>query len=662
MINLSIDNNPIESIQGCSILEVCEDLGVVIPRFCYHEILSVAGNCRMCVIEVDTVEKPVASCATEAKDGMDIFTNNAFVKKARENVVELLLINHPLDCPICDQAGECDLQDQAKAYGSSQSRFFEKKKTSEDKLCNPFIKTIMTRCITCTRCVRYASEVAGVEYFGTLNRGTVTEIGSYISKPFLSEISANVVDLCPVGALNSEPYSYHGRPWELRTTESTDISDSLGSNYYINHKENSIHRILPKPNKNINDTIISDIARLSYEYSKEKRILNAISNKKENSPLKEEVLYKKISQELNNKKAINLIIDENIDLETLKYINHLKKIKGYEIFVNQKTNITSNNIIVNDQYSIKEHFEKVKNFFFFIGINLRTESPVLNSKVRFKNRVHNTQIITSGFNFENNISNDLTFLSIKDILTSFEGSFNKRSYNNVTSQNTLVVFGKGLFQRFKNYYTIKGLFKNLSKKHEILELYTNSNSEITKMFKTKNLNNKTKNQSNIYLNLADNTNIRKVFHKNTKELSIWVNSNTSVLGSKNDYVLPSKTHFEEKQEYVSLGYRFQKTEKATEIKPEVKKTSNIVHKLFSTQENIKDSVYIADTLKENNEELDIADYHKSLSNLGLDAISLFHMYPIKQEKRNYYENSRITDNSSHLIAAAETYNEHYNNL
>eukprot|EP01040_Poterioochromonas_malhamensis_P010580 gene10580-11517_t len=238
------------------------------------------GNLKVTFLKVDTIEKPVASCATEAKGGMDVYTNNAFVKKARENVVEFLLLNHPLDCPICDQAGECDLQDQVKAYGSSQARFFGLKKTKEDRLCNPFIKTIMTRCITCTRCVRFATEIAGVEYFGTLNRGKNTEIGSYSEDLFISEISANVVDLCPVGALTSAPYAFHGRPWELRSTEAIDTVDALGSPIYVDHKENVIYRILPRSTEELKSSIIADVSRFSYENTKHNRILR--SSKKEN--------------------------------------------------------------------------------------------------------------------------------------------------------------------------------------------------------------------------------------------------------------------------------------------------------------------------------------------------------------------------------------------
>jgi len=272
MVLLKINGLNFRLKGGVSIIEACKTVGIIIPRFCYHETLSISGNCRMCLVEIEGIEKPVASCLTEISDGLSIYTDSLFVKKARENVVETLLLNHPLDCPICDQAGECDLQDQAKTFGNDYSRFFFNKRGVEDKDCGPLIKTIMTRCIHCTRCVRFGSEVAGIDFLGTLNRGTSTEIGSYVSKFFDSEISGNVIDLCPVGALTSKPYGFQARPWELRVGETIDITDSTGANIYVNFKEADIYRILPKSNKNLNENIITDKARFSYDANRKNRV------------------------------------------------------------------------------------------------------------------------------------------------------------------------------------------------------------------------------------------------------------------------------------------------------------------------------------------------------------------------------------------------------
>lgn len=263
---------------GMSVLEACKYVGINVPRFCYHETLSVAGNCRMCLVEVGKSPKPVASCALPISNGMVVYTDTPLVKKARETIVESLLSNHPLDCPICDQAGECDLQDQTKIFGSSYNRMYYGKRKVEDKECGSLIKTVMTRCIHCTRCVRFASEIAGVNYFGTLNRGESTEIGDYTSNIFDSEISGNVIDLCPVGALTSKPYAFKARPWEIRITESIDLCDSFGSNIYIHSKESQIVRILPKINADLNGSIISDIARFSFDSATNGRLTRFMFN------------------------------------------------------------------------------------------------------------------------------------------------------------------------------------------------------------------------------------------------------------------------------------------------------------------------------------------------------------------------------------------------
>ena len=235
-------------------------------------VLLIAGNCRMCLVEIEKSPKPQASCAIPVMPGMKIFTDTPLVKKAREGVLEFLLLNHPLDCPICDQGGECDLQDQAMVFGSDRSRFFERKRGVEDKNLGPLVKTIMTRCIHCTRCVRFATEVAGVEVLGTTSRGIDTEIGTYVEKMFDSELSGNIIDLCPVGALTSKPYAFTSRPWELRLTESVDVMDSVGSNIRVDTRGTEIMRIIPRLNEEINEEWISDKTRFSYDGLKRQRL------------------------------------------------------------------------------------------------------------------------------------------------------------------------------------------------------------------------------------------------------------------------------------------------------------------------------------------------------------------------------------------------------
>src|SRR6478752_5957274 len=262
MPKAKVDGVEVEFEAGMNVLQVAELAGKEIPRFCYHERLSIAGNCRMCLVEVKPgPPKPQASCALPAAENMEIFTDTPMVKKARHGVMEFLLINHPLDCPICDQGGECDLQDQAMGYGRDDSRYAENKRAVEEKFMGPLIKTVMTRCIQCTRCVRFITEVAGVPEIGLISRGEDVEITTYLDKAVTSELSANIIDLCPVGALTSKPYAFNARPWELKKTESVDVMDALGSAIRVDARASAVLRVLPRLNEDVNEEWISDKAR-----------------------------------------------------------------------------------------------------------------------------------------------------------------------------------------------------------------------------------------------------------------------------------------------------------------------------------------------------------------------------------------------------------------
>ena len=273
MPKLTIDGIEVEVEPGTVLIQACEKLGIEIPRFCYHERLAIAGNCRMCLVEVSPgPPKPQASCALPCADGMVVKTNSPMVKKAREGVMEFLLINHPLDCPICDQGGECDLQDQALFYGSGKSRYEEGKRAVEDKYMGPVIKTQMTRCIHCTRCVRFASQVAGVPELGAFGRGEHMEISTYVEKTLTSELSGNLVDICPVGALTSKPYAFAARPWELKKTETIDVMDAVGSNIRVDSRGQAVMRVLPRVHEDINEEWISDKTRLACDGLKLQRL------------------------------------------------------------------------------------------------------------------------------------------------------------------------------------------------------------------------------------------------------------------------------------------------------------------------------------------------------------------------------------------------------
>jgi len=281
MANIKVDGKLVEVPDYYTLMQAAEAAGAEIPRFCYHERLSVAGNCRMCLIEVKGgPPKPQASCAMGVRDlrpgpngePPEIFTNTPMVKKAREGVMEFLLINHPLDCPICDQGGECDLQDQAMAYGVDKSRYAENKRAVEDKNLGPLVKTSMNRCIHCTRCVRFTTEVAGITEMGLVGRGEDAEITSYLERALTSELQGNVIDLCPVGALTSKPYAFHARPWELQKTESIDVMDAVGSNIRVDSRGREVMRILPRVNEAINEEWISDKTRFIWDGLKSQRL------------------------------------------------------------------------------------------------------------------------------------------------------------------------------------------------------------------------------------------------------------------------------------------------------------------------------------------------------------------------------------------------------
>ena len=272
MAKLTVDGIEVEVPNGSSVLQACEAVGVEIPRFCYHERLSVAGNCRMCLVEVEKAPKPIASCAYPVADNMVVRTDTPMVRNARRGVMEFLLINHPLDCPICDQGGECDLQDQAYSYGMDHSRYAENKRAVKDKNLGPLVKTFMTRCIHCTRCVRFSSEIAGVPEMGATSRGEAMEVGTYIEKALTTELSGNLIDICPVGALLNKPYSFTARPWELKKTDSVDVHDALGTNIRVDSRGSEVLRILPRTNDAVNEEWMADKGRFAHDGLKRRRL------------------------------------------------------------------------------------------------------------------------------------------------------------------------------------------------------------------------------------------------------------------------------------------------------------------------------------------------------------------------------------------------------
>ncbi|HEY2131558.1 MAG TPA: NADH-quinone oxidoreductase subunit NuoG [Acetobacteraceae bacterium] len=273
MVKVTVDGIDVDIAPGSNVLQACELAGKEIPRFCYHDRLSVAGNCRMCLVEIEKAPpKPFASCAYPVAEGMVVHTDSPMVRKARRGVMEFLLINHPLDCPICDQGGECDLQDQAMGYGADHSRYEENKRAVKDKNLGPLVKTVMTRCIHCTRCIRFSTEIAGVSEMGATARGESMEVGTYVEKALSSELSGNLIDICPVGALTSKPYAFVARPWELQKTDSVDVLDAVGAAIRVDTRGPEVLRILPRMNDDVNEEWLADKSRFSLDGLKRRRL------------------------------------------------------------------------------------------------------------------------------------------------------------------------------------------------------------------------------------------------------------------------------------------------------------------------------------------------------------------------------------------------------
>jgi NADH-quinone oxidoreductase subunit G len=386
MPKLKIDGIEIEVPAGVTVLQACELAGVEIPRFCYHERLSIAGNCRMCLVEQEKAPKPIASCAMPAMDNMVIHTNTPAVQKARKGVMEFLLINHPLDCPICDQGGECDLQDQAMAYGFDRSRFHENKRAVPDKELGPLVKTSMNRCIHCTRCIRFATEVAGVEELGATGRGESMEVTTYVEHALSTELSGNLVDLCPVGALTSKPYAFEARPWELTKTESIDVLDALGSNIRVDTRGAQVMRVLPRLNDDVNEEWISDKTRHAIDGLRYQRLDRPYLRK--GGKLAEatwDEAFAAITAKLENLDGAKVaaIVGDQCDAESMVALKDLMASLGSPN-VDCRQDGAQLEAGVRGGYIFNPGIRGIDqaDAILMIGTNPRAESPVLNARIR----------------------------------------------------------------------------------------------------------------------------------------------------------------------------------------------------------------------------------------------------------------------------------------
>ncbi len=479
MPKIIINEKEIEFDEGMTILQACELAGEEIPRFCYHERLSIAGNCRMCLVELEKSPKPVASCAMPAIDGMKIKTNTHFVDKARKGVMEFLLANHPLDCPVCDQGGECDLQDQSLFYGLDNSRFTENKRQVNEKYMGPLIKTQMTRCIHCTRCIRFATEVAGIPELGAIGRGEDMEITTYLEKSMESELSANVIDLCPVGALTSKPYAFEARPWELKKTETIDVMDAVGSNIRVDTYGWEVKRVLPRINEDINEEWISDKTRYACDGLLKQRLDTPyirVNGKLEKTSW--DNAFKTLIKKIKSFKPQEIagMVGDLADLEM---------IYAFKLFF-KKTLESSNiecrhdRIYINPQERINYIFNSSINgiedadFILLVGSNPRLEATILNARIKKAYSKNKLKIYSIGN------PGDMTYpyiylgshtSIIKEIVT----NNHELSHLIKKSKKPMVIIGESALQGDAGKYTFESLKKFLSENNFINEKWNGLN-------------------------------------------------------------------------------------------------------------------------------------------------------------------------------------------
>jgi len=419
MPKVTVDGEELDVPDGATVLQACELAGKEIPRFCYHERLSIAGNCRMCLVEVKPgPPKPQASCALPTSEGQEIRTDTEMVKKAREGVMEFLLINHPLDCPICDQGGECDLQDQSMTYGRGGSRYEENKRAVTEKYMGPLIKTIMTRCIHCTRCVRFSEEIAGVDEIGALYRGEDMQITTYLEQAAAHELSANVIDLCPVGALTSRPYAFEARPWELKRTLSIDVSDAVGANISLHSKGREVMRALPRINDDVNEEWLSDKGRYQVDGLSTRRLDKVFMRKGGKlQPASWDEAFKAIAKQLKDDKAkVAAVAGDMVDCETMFAAKSLLKACGSSLVEARQTGMTydvSNIAAVNFNSTLAGI--ETADAILIVGSHIRWEAALVNARLR-KAVKNGAKVFLIGPEWETTypatfLGNDLSLLS-----------------------------------------------------------------------------------------------------------------------------------------------------------------------------------------------------------------------------------------------------------
>ena len=473
MLKLKVNDTEVEVEEGLTVLQACEKAGVEIPRFCYHEKLSIAGNCRMCLVEMEKSPKPIASCAMPAANGMVIKTNTPTIEKSRKGVMEFLLANHPLDCPVCDQGGECDLQDQSMYYGIDKSRFKENKRAVPDKNMGPLIKTQMTRCIHCTRCIRFATEIAGVPELGAIGRGEDMQITTYLEKSVQSELSGNVIDLCPVGALTSKPYVFEARPWELKKTETIDVMDAVGSNIRVDTYDWEVKRVLPIINEDINEEWISDKTRYACDGLLNQRLDTPYiryNNKFEEASWNE--VYKIIKSKIENTNK-DKICGFVGDLTNMEASFIFKEFFDRTINARKYESRSSNRFIdcsVRENYLFNSKINGIEesDLIILVGANPRFESTMLNARIRKAYLNNNTKIISlsdvGDLTYPYQILDGQT-QTIKDLVE----DKNEIAKDIKDSKKPLIILGESFLKSKSANYLFYSLKKFLSKNKKFKE-------------------------------------------------------------------------------------------------------------------------------------------------------------------------------------------------
>ena len=612
MLKLKVNDTEVEVEEGLTVLQACEKAGVEIPRFCYHEKLSIAGNCRMCLVEMDKSPKPIASCAMPAADGMIIRTNTPKIEKSRKGVMEFLLANHPLDCPVCDQGGECDLQDQSMFYGIDKSRFKENKRSVPDKNMGPLIKTQMTRCIHCTRCVRFATEIAGVPELGAIGRGEDMQITTYLEQSVQSELSGNVIDLCPVGALTSKPYVFEARPWELKKTESIDVMDAIGSNIRIDTYGWEVKRVLPIINENINEEWISDKTRYACDGLLNQRLDTPYvkyNNKFEKASWNEVLKIIKSKIENTKKEKICGFVGDLTNMETSfifkEFFDRTIGINNYESRSHESFLDISDrrNYLFNSTINGIEEADLI----LLIGTNPRFEATMLNARIRKAYLNNKTEIISL------NDVGDLTYpyenydgktLVLKDMIE----NNNDLSQKILKSKKPMIILGDSFFRLKSSNYLFNSLKDFLVKNNKITNDWMPLNTLST--------NASTVGNYDLEI-IKENSNLINELNENKFEIVFLIGQDDLKFNKKNEFViyqgshgdrgaeiadiiLPGAAFTEQSGHFTNLEGKVQKAYKASYPPGEAKEDWQIINdlaelmnnrKLFNDKDELKSSMF-----------------------------------------------------------------------